>query len=117
MKNETMGSMVVGSSEQELYRLIVWTKDNPQDWNRICNPESFHWGVEYTANLVERLYEEKLFTVIYFVLYTNRYEREIDWVITRTINECFPDTSVQVLMERFRKNLEIKAGKMEQLQG
>jgi len=26
------------SSERELYRLIVWIKDNSDDWYRICCP-------------------------------------------------------------------------------
>ena len=96
------------SSEKELHRLIIWTKENPDDWRRICDPDSYNADIEYIAGLVERLYRENLLTLIYFVLHTNDYVIGIDWVINRTINECLLDTSIDVLMERFRTNLEIK---------
>jgi hypothetical protein len=97
------------SSEQEFRRLIAWTRDNPGDWHRICDPDSYDQDIGYMAELVERLYKEKLFTVIYFVFYTNTYIIGVDWAITRTVNECFLDSPVQTLVGRFRRNLELAA--------
>lgn len=64
--------------------------------------------------MVERLHREKLYTVIFFVIYTNHFVAGIDWAITKTTNECFLDIPVEVLVERFRKNLGIKAMEMAQ---
>ena len=58
---------------------------------------------------MERLYREKLYTLILVVLYANDYTRDVDWVITRTIHECFLDMPVSLLMERFLINLKLKA--------
>lgn len=116
MSNETATNRAMESSEQELQRLIVWTKDHPKDWNRICSPESFNQDIGYIAELVERLYQEKLLTVIYFVLFTNHYLKGVNGAITTTIKECFLDIPVHVLMERFRKNLEFAAKEKAQKQ-
>lgn len=97
------------TSEKELHRLIIWTKENPDDWRRICDPDSYNPDIEYIVGLVNRLYKDNLLTLIYVVLHTNDHVVSIDWVINRTINECLLDTSIEVLVERFRKNLEIKA--------
>lgn len=95
------------SSQRELYRLIRWAKNNTEDWERICNSESYSLDIACIFDLIERLYEEKLYTAIYFVIYSNHFVLGIDWVISKTTNECFLDTPIEVLLERFRKNLEI----------
>ena len=93
------------SSQQELRRLLVWTKDNPEDWNHICHPESYHTDVEYLAEMVERLYQAGLYTIMMQVIYANCFSFKIEQAITKTINECFLDMPAEVLMERFWRNL------------
>lgn len=105
----------VEASKMELLRLINWIKDNPEDWYRICNSESFHNDIDYIKDLVEKLCSENLFTVMYFFLYSNRYVRGVDYVIDKTISECLIETPISVLVERLCKNLELKA--MEDQQG
>ena len=102
------------AGQQEFRRLILWAKENPQDWSRICHTENYHPDIEYVADLVERLYREKLYTLILVVLYSNDYTRDVDWVISRTIHECFLDVPVSLLMERFLINLKLKAAEPAQ---
>ena len=102
------------AGQQEFRRLILWAKENPQDWSRICHTENYHPDIEYVADLVERLYREKLYTLILVVLYANDYTRDVDWVISRTIHECFLDVPVSLLMERCLINLKLKAAEPAQ---
>lgn len=106
--NETKGrNTELSESQKELQRLIVWSADNLQDWRRICNPESYHPTLEYMGELIERLYKANLLTVIYYMLHSNNnYVRGMDWVIGRTVAECFVDIPICALIDKFRKNLE-----------
>ena len=54
------------SSQQELHRLLLWAKDNEADWYRICNPACYDPSMAYLTDLVERLYQAKLYTVLFF---------------------------------------------------
>ena len=92
--------------EQELTQFITWTKENPKDWNRICNMDSYEITAEYISDLVERLYAEKFFTVIYLFLHTNWAIREVEWAIQKTIKESLEDTQKSVLIDRFCRNLK-----------
>lgn len=99
------------SSQQELYRLIRWIKNNVKDWNRICSIEGCEEDVGYVSDLIERLYDEKLYTIIYFVICSNGFNQEIDWAIHKTMNECFLDLPMEAVIKRFRKNLKFHARK------
>lgn len=95
----------VRSSETELQRLIDWSKDNQKDWRRICNPDSYDMTVEYLADLVERLYEARIYTLIYVVIFSSYYAKGMEQVLYKTVGECFLDVPIQTLMKRFRNNL------------
>ena len=97
------------SSRQELYRLIRWIKGNVKDWSRICSIEGCEGDIEYISDLVERLYDEKLYTIIYFIICSNCFNLEIDWAINKTMNECFLDLPMEMVIKRFRKNLKFHA--------
>jgi hypothetical protein len=101
------GNTEIESSERELYRLIAWIKDNPEDWVRICCPENFDTDIEYFVNLIERLYNGNLLTVMYFVIYSKCAVSEVDWAITRTTNEYLLDNPINILVERLLKNMKI----------
>lgn len=101
-------ALEMDSSQQELHRLLLWAKDNEADWYRICNPACYDPSMAYLTDLVERLYQAKLYTVLFFVIYANHIQEGVDWAITRTVNECFLDMPMGVLLERFRNNLKIR---------
>lgn len=109
MNDASVAKEEMAVREKELYRLMVWAKNNPKDWRRICNPDSYSPDVAYISSLVEKLYKEGLLTLMFFVLHTNQYVKGVDWAISRTTDECLLDIPVQILVERFRKNLEIGA--------
>ena len=92
--------------EQELRDFIAWTKDNPKDWNRICNMDSYEITAEYISDLVERLYAQGFLTVIYMFMHTNWAIREVEWAISATIKESVMDVSQSVLIERILQNLK-----------
>ena len=102
------------SGERELQHLISWVRDNPRDWYCLCHPESYDADVPYLLNLVQRLYQEKLYSVIFFVIYSQLYTTGIEQVLDKTTYECFLDTPVEVLMRRFCENLENVAKIREQ---
>ena len=98
-----------GSSQEELRRLLSWGKDHPESWYRVCHPESFDSDLACIIDLVDQLYQAKLYTAVFFVIYSNCFVAGVDGAIDRTANECFLDTPVEVLMERFCKNLQLEA--------
>lgn len=112
MNDTTVKAMEMESSQQELHRLIRWIKDNPKDWNIICEGEIYSQNIAHITNLIERLYREKLYTVIFFVIYKNQASPEMERANAITISECFLDVPAEVLMERFRRNIGYEAGKV-----
>lgn len=114
MKDVSTKTTKQESDQQELQRLIRWAKDNPRDWNCLCNPESYDPKISYLLDLIERLYQEKLYTAIFILMYSNSFLTEIDSAITKTTNECFLETPIEVLMERFHKNLGLREKETEQ---
>lgn len=92
---------------QELRRLILWTKDHPDDWYHLCNPESYGPNAAELSDLVERLYQEDFYSLLYFAIFANEFVRGVGGVITKTTNECFLDTPMDLLVERFRRNLKL----------
>ena len=94
---------------QELLRLILWTKENPSDWYHLCNPESYGPNVAELSELVERLYREDFYSLLYFAVFANQFVRGVGGAITKTPDECFLDTPMDLLVERFRRNLKLKA--------
>lgn len=91
--------------EQELAKFITWTKENPKDWHRICNMDSYEITAEYISDLVERLYAKQFFTVIYLLMHTNWTIREVEWAISKTIKESLEDTPKSLLIDRVCRNL------------
>ena len=41
------------SSQQELHRLLLWMRDNPEDWDRICHPETYETDMDYIVTMVD----------------------------------------------------------------
>ncbi len=97
------------SGRHELHRLIRWIRDNPDDWERICHLESSDLKSEYVASLVERLYQENLYTLMLLVIFSSQYRYDISQAINKTNYECFLDIPMDTLLERFRKNIEMTA--------
>lgn len=95
------------TSQQELHRLISWVKDSPEDWRRICHPESYEPNIQYISALVEQLYQNGLYTLIFVVLCENNYVKGVGRAIDRTVNEYFLELPMERLMEQFRKNLKL----------
>lgn len=93
------------SSQQEMRRLILWIKDNPDKWYLLCNPGSYNPSREYIAELIKSLHENKLYTAILFVIYSNTSIVEIERAIRKTTYECFLDIPIETLAERFIKNM------------
>lgn len=92
--------------EQELTEFIAWTKANPKDWNRICNPESYEVSAEYIFDLAKRLCAENFLTAAYMIIHINWTVKEVEWAISTTIKESLEDTQKDVLMYRFLQNLK-----------
>ena len=83
------------SSQQELHRLLLWMRDNPEDWDRICHPETYETDMDYIVTMVDSLYQHGLYTIMMQLMYANYFT-----------DECFLDIPEEVLMERFRRNLQ-----------
>ena len=94
------------SSQQELHRLLLWMRDNPEDWDRICHPETYETDMDYIVTMVDSLYQQGLYTIMMQLMYANYFTSRMEQVITRTTDECFLDIPEEVLMERFRRNLQ-----------
>ncbi len=102
----------LSSSQQELRRLILWTRDHPNDWYRVCHPESYSPTAVYLSGLVDRLCQAELYTLLYVVIFSNQFDGVMDGAIEKTMEDCFLDTPMEVLVERFRKNLEVEVREM-----
>lgn len=96
--------------EKELDKLIAWSKENPKDWNRICNLDSCDISVEYISELVEKLYKENFLSIIYLNVHTNQIIREVEWAVDITKKECFIDIPKNILIDRFRHNPKMMMG-------
>lgn len=107
--NEGIKSAEQTSSQQELHRLLVWIKDHPKDWDYLCNPDGYEKKIDYLTDLIDRLYQADLYTMLFLVLYSNFFVAGIDRAVTVTTNECFLDIPAGVLMERFHRNLKAQA--------
>lgn len=94
------------SAQQELQHLISWIRDNTQEWYYLCHPESYDEDITGLLKLVRSLYQEKLYSVIFFAIYSQSYTTEIEQALDKTIYDCFLDTPVELLMKRFCENLE-----------
>ncbi len=109
MNNVTTKTTAPSSSQQELRRMISWAKDNPDDWYRICHMESCEPTVAYISDLVKRLRQAELYTLLYFVIFSNEFVGGVEGAIVKTMGECFLDTPADLLVERFCDNMELKA--------
>ena len=109
MNNVTTKTTAPSSSQQELRRIISWAKDNPDDWYRICHMESCEPTVAYISDLVKRLRQAELYTLLYLVIFSNEFVGGVGGAIAKTMGECFLDTPVDFLVERFCNNMELKA--------
>lgn len=101
------------SSQLELQRLILWARDNSQDWYRLCHPDSYDEDITCTFGLVKKLYQEKLYTLMFFLIYSQNYMLGIDCTIAKTAFECFHDIPIEVLVQRMFENLESAAKEVE----
>lgn len=108
MNNVTTKTTAPSSSQQELRRIISWAKDNPDDWYRICHMESCEPTVAYISDLVKRLRQAELYTLLYLVIFSNEFMGGVGGAIARTIEDCFLDIPVDLLVERFCSNLELE---------
>lgn len=109
MNETTVNTTTPGAGRQELRRLISWTKDHPDDWYRICHPESYDPTAAYLSDLVKRLRQAELYSLLYFVIFSNEFVRGVGGAIVKTMEECFLDTPIDLLVERFCRNMEQKA--------
>lgn len=115
--NEAISKTIeLESSQQELHRLLLWANNNPKDWYRICNSDSYDPDVTYISDLVERLRQEGLYTVIFFVIYSNSYISGMELSIRKTIHECFLELSSEDLIKHFCKNIKNAAAELAQMQ-
>lgn len=104
----------LNSSQNELRRLLLWARDNPEDWDIICDPASAPSDFLYIAGLIERLYQAKLYTTMFLVMYSNFFIAGIDRAIIKTTNECFLDVPTETLISRFYQNVKLKVEEITQ---
>lgn len=109
MNEATTKTTALGSSQQELRRMISWAKDNPDDWYRICHPECYEPSVTYLSDLAKRLRQEELYPLLYYMIFSNQFVGGVEGAIVKTMGECFLDTPADLLVERFCDNMELKA--------
>ena len=105
-RRTAMNEATKTSSQQELHRLLLWMRDNPEDWDRICHPETYETDMDYIVTIVDSLYQQGLYTIMMQLMYANYFTGRMEQAITRTTDECFLDIPEEVLMERFRRNLQ-----------
>ena len=105
-RRTAMNEATKTSRQQELHRLLLWMRDNPEDWDRICHPETYETDMDYIVTMVDSLYQHGLYTIMMQLMYANYFTGRMEQAITRTTDECFLDMPEEVLMERFRRNLQ-----------
>ena len=75
-------------------------------WVRFCLPVTFETDLVYFVTMVDSLYQQGLYTIMMQLMYANYFTGRMEQAITRTTDECFLDIPEEVLMERFRRNLQ-----------
>lgn len=105
MKEKPENTVNVAERERELSDFIRWSFEHPNDWRRLCQPDSYAPTGAYLLELVQMLYEKKLFSVVYLVLFSHWEVDQVDEAIRRTTGQCMMDVPAAALMDRFLQNL------------
>ena len=66
----------------------------------------YETDMDYIVTMVDSLYQHGLYTIMMQLMYANYFTGRMEQAITRTTDECFLDIPEEVLMERFRRNLQ-----------
>lgn len=93
-------------SGRELQRFIRWRGDNIQKWDWISCADSCDLDLDRLMELFDSLYEQKLFSVLYLVLYSARSSRLMEVVMEKSLSDSQLTIDPQELMLFYRKNLQ-----------
>lgn len=96
----------IQESGRELQRFIQWRADNIQKWDWISGADSCDLDLERLLELFDSLYEKKLFSVLYLVLYMARSSRLMEVVMEKSLSDSQLILDPQELMLLYRKNLQ-----------
>ena len=92
--------------EKDLRELLLWTKENHWGWYDFSLEGVSDDPVQAILSMVDALYADKLFSMIFYVVFSNQHLPAINTALKKTVLECLMDIPAPVLMDRLLENLK-----------